>query len=92
MAYKCQGYSLSLPVFVRKAHRKEQSEQARQTLFEFVPTALQICPKVSLKLGGVFFLPAERRMADPLPHSISGILLRKDRLLTACGTAFTERL
>lgn len=54
MAYKCQGYSLFRPVFISKVHRKEQSEQAEQTLFEFVPIALQIWPKVSLKLGGVF--------------------------------------
>jgi len=53
MAYKCQGYSLSLPVLVRKAHRKEQTEQARHALSELVPTALQIWLKVSLQLGGV---------------------------------------
>lgn len=54
MVQNCsQGYSLSSPVFVRKVHRKEQREQAEQTLFEFVPIALQIWPKVSLKLGGV---------------------------------------
>lgn len=43
-------------------------------IFEFVPTVLQIWPKVS---WGCFFLPAEHGMADPLPHGNSGILLSK---------------